>query len=111
MKRATMACVSELEDVYANVRRRRLLFRSWNRGTQESDLILGPFAETSLAHFDGTQLDRFEALLDCSDPDLFDWMFGVTAAPAEHDHDVMRRLRDFCASPIRIPQQENSQRF
>ena len=75
------------------------LFRSWNRGTQESDLILGSFAETSLADFDRTQLDRFEALLDCSDPDLFDWMFGVGEPPAKHDHDVMRRLRDFCAAP------------
>jgi antitoxin CptB len=81
------------------IRRRRLLFRSWNRGTQESDLILGSFAETSLADFDPTQLDRFEALLGCSDPDLFDWIFGAEPPPAEHDHDVMRLLRDFCAAP------------
>jgi antitoxin CptB len=72
-----------------------LLFRSWNRGTQESDLILGSFAETFLTSFDSTQLDRFEALLDCADADLFDWMFGGAAPPSEHDHDVMRLLRDF----------------
>jgi antitoxin CptB len=86
------------------IRCRRLLFRSWNRGTQESDLILGTFAETSLASFDGIQLDRLEALLDCSDPDLFDWIFGVTAPPAQHDHDVMRLLRDFCVARKIIPQ-------
>lgn len=82
-----------------DIRRKRLVFRSWNRGTQESDLILGSFAEASLADFDRNQLDRFEALLDCSDPDLFDWMFGIGEPPAEHDHDIMRRLRDFCAAP------------
>jgi hypothetical protein len=31
-----------------DVRCRRLLFRCWHRGTQESDFILGSFAEDSL---------------------------------------------------------------
>jgi antitoxin CptB len=54
-----------------DVRSRRLLFRCRHRGTQESDLILGSFAETSLARLDSIQPDRFEALLDCPDTDLF----------------------------------------
>jgi antitoxin CptB len=83
------------QEHHSDIRRRRLLFRSWHRGTQESDLILGSFAETSLMDFDGTQLDRFEASLDCADTNLFDWMFGGSAPPPEHDHDVMRLLRDF----------------
>jgi antitoxin CptB len=90
---------------YLDVRSRRLLFRSWRRGTQESDLILGSFAEESLESLDSIQLDRFEALLDCTDPDLFDWIFGGSAPPPEHDHDVMRLLRDFCAMRHRRPQQ------
>jgi antitoxin CptB len=85
------------------VRRRRLLFRSWNRGTQESDLILGSFSEQSLASLDSVQLDRLEALLDCSDPDLFDWIYGAVAPPAQHDHDVIRLLRDFCVDRQIMP--------
>jgi len=88
-----------------NLRRQRLLFRCWHRGTQESDLILGPFAESSLKGFDSSQLDRFEALLECTDPDLFDWVLGGFAPPPEHDHDVMRLLRDFGARRHREPQQ------
>jgi antitoxin CptB len=92
---SNLHCASDLLQAHqSGIRRKRLLFRSWNRGTQESDLILGSFAETFLTSFDSTQLDRFEALLDCSDSDLFDWMFGG-APPPEHDHDVMRLLRDF----------------
>ena len=83
----------------SNVRRKRLLFRCWNRGTQESDLILGSFAETSVADFDSVQLDRFEALLDCADADLFDWIIGGTAPPPQHDHDVMRLIRNFWVRP------------
>ena len=66
---------------HRDVRCRRLLFRCWHRGTQESDLILGSFAEDSLQTLDSGHLGRFEALLDCTDPDLFDWIFGVSDPP------------------------------
>jgi len=93
---------------YPHVRFRRLLFRSWHRGTQENDLILGSFAENCLPGFDTTQLNQFEALLDCTDPELFDWIFGGSAPPPQHDHDVLRSLRDFCARPGRIPELNGS---
>jgi antitoxin CptB len=76
-----------------DARRRRVLFRSWRRGTQEVDLLLGAFADDFLAGFDGAQLDRFEALLDCPDVELLNWITGRCAPPQEHDHDVMRLLR------------------
>jgi len=68
----------------SEIRRKRLLFRSWHRGTRESDLILGRFADA--------QLDYYEALLDCADADIFDWVSGRIAPPPEHDHDVTRLL-------------------
>jgi len=43
----------------ATLRRNRLLFKSWHRGTQESDLILGRFADAHLADLDSAQLERF----------------------------------------------------
>lgn len=78
-----------------SIRRKRLLFRSWSRGTQESDLILGSFADSTLGGFEERQLDRFEALLDCSDLDLFEWILGGSEPPTQHDHDVLRMLRAF----------------
>jgi fumarate hydratase class II len=33
----------------SNIKRARLLFRSWHRGTQESDLLLGSFADHCMA--------------------------------------------------------------
>ena len=76
----------------SEIRRKRLLFRSWHRGTRESDLILGRFADEHLARFGEGQLDRYEALLDCADADIFDWVSGRAAPPPEHDHDVTRLL-------------------
>jgi antitoxin CptB len=76
-----------------DARHRRILFRSWRRGTQEVDLLLGSFADDFVAGFDDAHLDRFEALLDCHDVELLDWITGRCTPPREHDHDVMRLLR------------------
>ena len=76
----------------SDIRRKRLAFRSWHRGTRESDLILGRFADAHLAGFDHRQLDLYEALLECADADLFDWITGRAPPPPEHDHDVTRLL-------------------
>jgi len=77
----------------SDIRRRLILFRCWLGGTQEIDRIFGRFAETSLSGFDTLQLERLENLLDCADPDLFDWVSGRIAPPPAYDHDVMHLLR------------------
>jgi antitoxin CptB len=82
-----------------DIRRKRLLFRAWHRGTREADLILGSFAEAHLAGFDAVQLDRFEALLDCPEPDIFDWLSRRAPPPSEFDHDVTRLLLEFRYRP------------
>ena len=61
-----------------NMPRKRLRFRSWHRGKQDGDLILGSFADPSLTGFDRIQLGRSKASLDCADPDLVDWIIAVT---------------------------------
>jgi len=84
-----------IETETMETRRKRLRFRSWHRGTREMDLLVGNFADVNLASFDDAQLDRFEALLLESDPDLYNWMIGRADPPEELDHDVMKLLRDF----------------
>jgi len=81
-----------------HLRRKRLRFRSWHRGTREMDLILGRFADAKLACLDAEQLDRYAALLENSDPDLYDWLIRRTAVPPRHDHDVMKLLQNFSLS-------------
>ncbi len=76
-------------------RRKRLLYQSGHRGTKESDLLLGAFAAAHLAAFGPAQLERYEALMQESDQDLFDWISGRTAPPAEKMTDVLRLLLAF----------------
>jgi len=78
-----------------DVRRRRLLFRSWHRGIREMDLILGRFADAHIGELSDGELAEFERLLDIPDPELFAWITGAEAAPAGCDCATFRRLRDF----------------
>ncbi|MFN4088672.1 MAG: succinate dehydrogenase assembly factor 2 [Alphaproteobacteria bacterium] len=77
------------------IRRKRLKFQSWHRGTKESDLILGRFAERYVDSFDAEELDAFERLLDCPDPEIFDWISGRSPVPAEIESPVTKLLLKF----------------
>jgi antitoxin CptB len=78
-----------------DVRRRKLLFRSWHRGMRETDLIMGRFADHALAGLDDGELTEFERLIDVLDRDLLAWVTGEADVPAEFDTALFRRLRDF----------------
>lgn len=79
----------------ADPRRKRLLFRSLRRGTKESDLVIGGFAKAHLEAMNEAQLERFEALLERSDPEVLGWVIGRQPVPAEFDTDVMAMLMAF----------------
>jgi len=77
------------------LRRKRLMYRSRYRGSLESDLFFGRFAETHLLALDARQIERYEALLEEADQDLFAWISGRVPVPARHDHDVFRMIEAF----------------
>ena len=59
-----------------DVRRKRLLFRCWHRGTREMDLILGRFADAEIAVLADAELDELERLIEVPDPDLYAALTG-----------------------------------
>jgi antitoxin CptB len=88
--------MGETCEVPANAtRRKRLAFRAWHRGTREADLLIGNFANRVLPDLDNAGLDQFEALLECSDADVYEWMTGRATPHAPHDHELMRQLKEF----------------
>jgi antitoxin CptB len=76
-------------------RRRRLLFRAWRRGVREMDLIVGRFADVYIDQFDEVALDDFERLIELPNADLYAWIVGHEAVPANHDTVVLRQLIAF----------------
>ena len=71
------------------IRRRRLRYRAWHRGTREMDLVLGPFADAHLEEFGAADLDRLETLMDEEDTDLLKWVMGQEPVPANTDADLL----------------------
>lgn len=80
-------------------RRKKLRFRAWRRGFREIDLILGAFADRNLDALDATGLDAFEALLQAPDQEVYAWIVGQEAAPAEHDTPTLALIRASVLGP------------
>lgn len=71
------------EDI--SVRRKKLRYRAWHRGTREMDLVLGPYADAHTEAMDNGQLDRLEALMSEEDPPLLKWVMGQETPPDNVD--------------------------
>ncbi len=79
--------------------RKRLHYRAWHRGTKESDLLLGRFADAHLATMTAEQLADFEQVLDRIDPELMDWFTGREPVPANLRSPVLDQLMTFKPAP------------
>ncbi|NGP17547.1 succinate dehydrogenase assembly factor 2 [Devosia chinhatensis] len=71
------------------IRRKRLRYRAWHRGTKEMDLILGPFADANIESYGAAELDRLEALMNEEDPPLLKWVMRQEQPPASVDRNFL----------------------
>lgn len=78
-----------------DLRRRRVLYRAWHRGTREMDLVMGRFADAEIAAMSDADLAEFERLIEVPDRDLFQWVTGKAETPANYDTPLFRRLKRF----------------
>jgi antitoxin CptB len=81
---------SELSD-----RRKRLRFQAWHRGTREMDLVLGRFVDANVASLSNEEIAMLEALMEAPDPELYLWIAGTAAVPANFDSVLFRKIVDF----------------
>lgn len=75
--------------------RRKLHFRCWHRGTKESDLLLGSFADSFINKLTADELDQLDNLLDESDPDLYNWITKKKQVPANISNNVLEKIINF----------------
>lgn len=83
------------------VRRRRLSYRAWHRGTREADFLIGGFFDRYGEGWNDSQLDWFEALIEEQDVDIMSWAFGTAEPPARFDGPMIALLQrlDYIAIP------------
>lgn len=72
---------------------KQLLFQSRHRGFAELDLLLGDFACAQLAQLSVAQLDEYEKLLNLQDWDVYNWLVGQAAPPADAPHAIIATIQ------------------
>jgi antitoxin CptB len=80
-----------------DVRRKRLLFRCWHRGTREMDLILGRFADATIPTLSDDEVLQFERLIEVPDPDLYAALTGDKPLASEYAGSLFERIKAFRA--------------
>lgn len=78
-----------------DVRRKRLRFQAWHRGTREMDLVLGRFVDAHLATLTEAEIETLEALMEAPDPELYLWIAGTAAVPGNFDSPLFRKIVAF----------------
>jgi antitoxin CptB len=84
-----------MQEDQLTLKRKKLLFRAWHRGTREADILLGRYAEAHLPQMNEAQVDQLAALMDEQDPDIYDWLIGVRPVPPEFAEYIIASLREF----------------
>jgi antitoxin CptB len=74
-------------------KRKRLIFRSWHRGTREMDLLMGSFADAHIMSMEEPDLSLYDSILEHNDPDLYNWITGKEDVPSNYSNHVMDRLK------------------
>ena len=64
-----------------SVVRKKLMIRSWRRGTKELDLILGRFSHENIINFEMSELDLYEQFLSNDDHLIYNWLFEKEDSP------------------------------
>ncbi|MFL2844318.1 MAG: succinate dehydrogenase assembly factor 2 [Alphaproteobacteria bacterium] len=72
--------------------RKKILFRSWHRGTKEMDLVLGTYADNNLSNMSYDELLHFQSFLNLSDPDLYKWLISEEKAFPEEFRDLIEDI-------------------
>ncbi len=75
--------------------RKRLLYKSSNRGWKETDILLGEFTKRNIALMNDVQLSMLDILLDEPDVEIFNWITKKTEVPQKHNNEVMQMLQEF----------------
>jgi antitoxin CptB len=78
-----------------DVRRRRLVFRCWHRGTREMDLLLGRYVDAHVADMTDPEVKALEHLLEAPDPEIFAWIAESKPIPPNYDTPMLQAIRTF----------------
>jgi len=84
-----------MQKQYSQNEIKKMLYRSWHRGCKETDILLGDYAKNKIFDLNDSQLALLEKLLEVDDTFLYNWITEKSSAPEEHDHEILRDIKEF----------------
>ena len=83
------------------IRKRRLIYRSKQRGWLEVDLLLGTYATEFVPGMTEDEMDQYEAILNQETIDIFQYVTAAEEPPEFLKTPMLDKLREFAsASPV-----------
>jgi antitoxin CptB len=86
------------DNIMQELLRKKLSYRSKNRGCKETDLLLGNFATKYINDMTLADLNEFEIILDQTDSDIVSWVMGRQEVPSHLQRPMMMKLLSFQTS-------------
>jgi antitoxin CptB len=77
------------------MRKRRAVWRANHRGTKELDILLGRYADASLAAMTAPDLEHFETFLEVSEAELQSWLLAPRLTADDKYSDLVTAVRSF----------------
>ena len=87
--------MADRQEDETEIRKRRVQFRAWHRGTREMDLMLGRFTDAHIGSMSKDEIASLEALMKLPDPDIYNWIIGAAVPPKGMDTPLLHKIRDF----------------
>lgn len=80
------------------LRRKRLIYRSKQRGWLEVDMLLGTWASENVMQLSKEEMDEYEKILNQETIDIFNYINGKDQPPAEIQNSMLKRLQEYAMS-------------
>ena len=78
------------------VRRKRMIYRSKQRGWLEADLLMGSWAQENVPHLSQGELDEYETILNVETIDVYNYISGKDELPTHLKNlSVMTKLQEY----------------
>ena len=72
-----------------------LIYKSWHRGSKETDILLGNFARMEIHSLNDSELSIYGELIEEDDWDIYEWILSESANLPPKYSEIIKKIRDF----------------
>ena len=84
-----------MSDTNINYFKKRLIYKSNNRGLKETDIILGGFVNQNINQLNEEHLKMLDEILNQPDIDLYNWVTQNKKTPDQYNNKIMKMIQEW----------------